>query len=245
VKKKLQVEDEMMRRVAAIIRAIQSSPQGGVVDSMACDITVCIPVFNSIRTLGETLFSLEIGAQSVPMKLILAENGSSDGTQVWLKELGEFRKSEVTLKWWLQRFREIKVVEVRQNEEYPVEGKHRELWCIRECMQKMFPLVQTDYLLMVDADVECPRGGVRTMREALEQDEKIGLVGIQYDPMTDHVKHGMAMMRSDQAKEYVQRLEMKPPYQCMCSQYTKMVIADGKKAVNLSPLSARHLKLEV
>jgi len=175
------------------------------------------------------------------MNLIIAENGSTDGSQCWIRDM---RQPSVTLKYWCQFFGQIMVVEVSQNEEYPVENKSRELFNIRECFRTMFPKVQTPYLLMVDADVEAPRGAVRTMLETLKQDEEIGMVGIQYDLATDHVKHGMAMLSTTLALDLVQRLEMKPPYTCMCSQLTRMVRESNKKAVNLSPLSARHMKLE-
>lgn len=83
------------------------------------------------------------------------------------------------------------------------------------------------------------------MLETLKQYPEVQLVGIQYDLATDHVKHGMSMMATPLAIDMARRLEMKPPYGCMCSQFTRMVRNDNKKAVNLSPLSARHAKLEV
>jgi len=235
------MDQSQAEQVAAVLASMQAPYKPMGPDVMATEVTVCIPVFNAIKTLGWTLHALELCAQSVPMNLIIAENGSTDGSQCWIRDM---RQPSVTLKYWSQFFGQIMVVEVPQNEEYPVENKSRELFNIRECFRTMFPKVQTPYLLMVDADVEAPRGAVRTMLEALKQDPETTMVGIQYDPSVDHVKHGMAMLSTPIALDLVQRLEMKPPYTCMCSQMTRMVRESNKKAVNLSPLSARHMKLE-
>jgi hypothetical protein len=235
------MDQAQAEQIAAILASMQAPYKPSGPDVMATEVTVCIPVFNAVKTLGWTLHALEPGAQSVPLNLIIAENGSTDGVQCWIRDM---RQPSVTLSHWSKLFRQIMVVEVPQNEEYPVEGKHREFFNIRECFRAMWPKVQTPYLLAVDADVEAPRGAVRTMLEALKQDPETVMVGIQYDPSTDHVKHGMAMLPTPLALQLMQRLEMKPPYTCMCSQLTRMVREANKKAVNLSPLSARHARLE-
>jgi cellulose synthase/poly-beta-1,6-N-acetylglucosamine synthase-like glycosyltransferase len=235
------MDSSFAEHVAAIMAALQAPYKPAGADVLAAEVTVCIPVHNAIKTLGYTLHALEPGAQSLPLNLIIAENGSEDGVQCFIRDL---RQPSVTLRYWSHRFRQIMVVEVPQNEEYPVENKSREFFNIRECFREMFAKVQTPYVLTVDADVEAPRGSVRTMLEALKQDSELALVGIQYDLETDHVKHGLSMMSTELARDLATRLEMRPPYTCMCSQFTRMVRDANRKAVNLSPLSARHLKLE-
>jgi hypothetical protein len=228
---------------AAAIEASASvlyKPQGQ--DVIEVEVTACIPVFNAFKTFGYTLHALEPGAQSVPLDLIIAENGSEDGVQCMIRDL---RGPSVTTRYWSQFFRQIMVVEVPQNEEYPVENWARGAYNVRECFRTMFPKVQTPYVLTVDADVEAPRGAVRTMLEVLKRDSEIALVGIQYQTSVDHVKHGMAMMATPLAASMATRLQMKPPYTCMCHQFTRMVREDNLKAVNLSPLSARHAKDEM
>ena len=236
------MEQSQAEQVAAILASLQAPYKPCGNDVVATEVTVCIPVFNAVKTLGWTLHALEPCAQSVPLNLIIAENGSTDGTQCWVRDMIQ---PSVTLKHWSQFFSQIMVVEVPQNEEYPVENRAREVFNIRECLRAMIAKVQTPFVLTVDADVEAPRGAVRTMLETLKQDREVGLVGIQYDLETDHVKQGMAMMRTELARDVIGRLKMKPPYECMCGQTTRMVRETNLKAVNLSPLSARHAKLEV
>jgi hypothetical protein len=107
------------------------------------------------------------------------------------------------------------------------------------CLRKMWPLVETPYLLTVDADVDAPHGGVRTMLETLKSDSEIGMVGIMYERAADHVKHGLAMLRT----ELAQKIALVPG-ECPCSHMHKQVEEMGHKVVYLSPLSARHRKYE-
>lgn len=238
--------NDLTAQVASIVAALQAPSVANGVSLMPCEVTVGIPVYQGFRVLGWTMHALEIGAQSVPLKVILAENGSTDGTQLVLRDL---MHDSVTRREWMGRgWRDISVVEVPQNEEYPA-GEGRILYHMRECHRAMLAKVDTPYYLSVDADVEAPRGAVRTMVELLNRDQNVGVVGIQYDPAADHVKCGMMMMRTTEAREWMARVEMKPErtgqYRCLCGHIDTIVHQDGRKTVHLSPLSARHAKLEV
>jgi len=231
-------------QVAAVITAMNA----GVVPSdtprmRECLVTVCIPVYNAIRTLPFCLESLLEGEQSEPIALMIAENGSEDGTQVLVRAMGG--DDPLTRRWWEKRYRSLTVVRVPHDEAYPVAGKQREFANIRECFKSMVSKVATRYILWMDADVEAPRGAVATMRVALEQDDRIGCVGIDYSDRLTHIQNGLMMMRTELAREIVPMLTMTPPFTCMCSQMCAILKEKGLRVVPLSPLSARHLKLEV
>ena len=232
----MDVSDDQRRVIEAVVSAVAVPQPLGTVEKMPCEVTACITVWNGLCTLGHTLFSLEKGAQSVPLRLILAENGSDDGTQLVLRDMA---KDSVTRAHWLRRgFRDIGVVEEPQHEEFP--GRFpREYVNIKACFEKMFALVETPYLLTVDADVEVPRGSLRTMLELLKGDDTLGMVGIIYEFETTHVKHGLAMMRTELAKKVRLRADA-----CMCSQLDRQIRDMGFSVKHLSPLSARHVKLE-
>jgi hypothetical protein len=233
--------EQLRDQVLAIVNALQApkSPAGPV--RMPCEVTACMPVYNGLRSFAAAVCALGPGAQSVPVKLLFAENGSTDGVQLVVRGMA---RDSVVRRHWMQWFRDIDLVEVPQNEEYPVEGRARHRFNVRECYREMFVQVDTPYLLMVDVDVEAPHGALRTMLEAFKTDDRLGIVGITYDFETAHVQGGMAMMRTDVAKDLVGRLEMRPPYACMCSQMCALVAEKGLKVTHLNPLSARHWRLE-
>jgi cellulose synthase/poly-beta-1,6-N-acetylglucosamine synthase-like glycosyltransferase len=219
------------------------APVSPVSVEMPCEITVVMPTYNSIITLGHALRSVHYGKQSCPVKLMLIENGSEDGTQLLLRDL---KASGVTRNFWMTSysFADIAVVEVPQSDTYPG-GQARKHFNLRECYQTALPDVDTEYVLFMDSDVEVPVGGVRTMLQALKEDSGIGWVGITYDPKPGHIQHGCAMMRTGLACELASGLKMDPPrYICHCAQFGKMVADRGLKSVPLDPLSARHLRLE-
>lgn len=239
----MEISDDLLKRISALVGAegAASCPQGNI--TMPCEVTAAIPTYNAIRDLGDCVCALQPGHQSLPLKLMLAENGSEDGTQLVLRDL---MKPSVTRAYWSQfGFRDIMVVEVPQNDCYAVEGRQRHRYNVRACYQAMVVKIDTPYVLFVDADVVCPTGAVRTMLEVLQADAAVGLVSVSYDFSTDHPQLGLAMMQTQRARAYVDKFTMKPPYPCMCKQLTQLVVSDGLKAVPLHPLHARHKRLEV
>lgn len=242
---------DVMDHLSAIIAARESPTFHGGNVKMRCEVTAAVPVYNAFRHLGDCLSSLGWGKQSIPFRLVMAENGSVDGTQLVLRDL---MKDSVTRQYWIGEtdFRDIKIVEVPQDDCYPVEGRARYRYNIRACLQEMIGHVKTEFVLLLDADVEVPIGGARTMLETLKAYSDIGWCGITYDPNPGHVQHGLAMMRTEQAARYIGSLPMKPRktpvgyvYPCMCKLLEEMIVSDGLKSEPLDPLSARHGRLEL
>ena len=230
-----------MEQIAGMLNVRPDAPTPKQ-STMPCEVTACIPAYNAICTLGLTLWSLEWGAQSIPLRVILAENGSWDGTQAWLRDMAredQGQPDSPTRKHWLVKFAGIQVIEVPHTDQYPP-GFPQAMENMVECLRQMWPLVETPYLLTVDADVQAPSGSLRTMLEALKQDEKLGMVGIIYEREVDHVKHGLAMLQTEIALQ----IDLVAG-QCPCSHMHKQVEEMGYKVRYLSPLSARHMKREL
>jgi hypothetical protein len=228
------LSDADLERIAAIVTAEQpASPED--VWEMPCEVTFVMPTYQSFGTLGLALHHLEWGAQTVPMKAIFGENGSVDGTQDFVRAL---RDDTPTRAYWLKEWRAIQVVEAPQNEGYP-KGMPRILSNMRDLFRAMLPMVDTPYVLTVDADVCVPPGGVRTMLEMLKANEKIGIVGIGYDRRANHVKHGCSMIRAELAQKFT--LTEKT---CMCQQFCEQAVAMGYEVRHVPAMSARHVKWE-
>ncbi len=238
-----------LEQIAALVKT--DKPEQDI-QKMPVEVTVCIPCYNAFcwgeGSLNVTLQSLEIGAQSLQVKLVLCDNASVDGTQLVLKAMAEKdpkdypggRIPDLTVrKFWLGRFPAgIQIAEpVPVNEEYPA-GQGRMNAHMKVIHPRMLELVDTPYVLTVDADVEVPRGAVRTMLDALKNDPECGLVGISYAP-SDHVQHGLAMMRTED-----KRLIQWGARGCTCRYMNDEVKRMGKNVIDLSPLSARHTKYE-
>jgi hypothetical protein len=232
------VDKEQAELIASLVATLQGDTPPET--KMPCEVTVCMPVKDAVFTVHKALRSTWFRRQGLPVKLFMTENGSIDGTQEFVRGL---RDDSVTRDTWLKwsRWRKLKVFEVEP--EVAVAGQRfpGEYYNIRNCFQKMFLHVDTPYVLTLDADVDAPSGSIRTMLEALKRDEKLGIVGIKYDDNVTHVKHGLSMMRTSNAREWASRLQ---PDACMCSQWCKMSEDADLKCVNLPGITARHRKNE-
>jgi len=206
---------------------------------MECEVTACIPVYNGINSIGYTLWALEHGAQSEPVKVLLCDNGSRDGTQLLVKGM---QKDPVTQRHYSERFPAgFQAMDVDYNDSLP--GRFpREGYNIRQCFRKMWPQVDTEFILMVDADVDTPRGAVRSMLDILKHDDSIGMVGCHYDPVVDHVQHGCAMIRTVLALAILPTLRTEV---CMCKQINQYLKVQKLKAIAIDSLKARHSSREV
>lgn len=223
--------------VAGFISAIrgESPPE----TKMPCEVTVCMPVYNAIFTVQKSLRSCWFSRQGIPLNVFAVENASNEGTQDFMRGL---MKPSVTRDTWLtlSKWRELRVFELPQAEGHAWRFP-REFYNLRSCFRLMFAKAQTEYVLTLDADVDAPAGGVRTLLEALKADDKLGIVGIKYDDNVTHVKHGFSLMRAKDARRWAARLQT---HDCMCSQWCKMAEDEGYKCVNLPGLTARHRRNE-
>ena len=241
------LSDAQLERFAALVKADKTEPEKGI-QHMPVEVTACIPCYNALYwgtgSLYVTLHSLEIGAQSLQVKLVLCDNGSTDGTQLVLKAMAERDDpvDQIVRQFWLSLFPAgIQIAEpVPVNEEYP-QGQSRMNAHMRVIHPRMLELVDTPYVLTIDTDVEAPRGCVRTMLDALKNDPKLGMVGIKYEDC-DHVQHGLRMMRTEDMRAL--SWGDPGPRNCTCRFLCDEMKRMGKKVMHLSPLSARHTKYE-
>lgn len=243
-------EQEIVARVMAAIKAEQARPAA---DPDGCEVTVCIPTFDSLcwefGSLSETLHALRWTAQGMWLKLVLCDNGSRDGTQLLLRAMSEagdpWDSNQVVRQFWLERFKDIKVAEaVPQNEEYSP-GQARINYHQKIMYPRMLELVDTPYVLTVDSDVRPPRRCARIMLDFLKENPDVGLVGIKYPPKSDHVQHGLAMMETEFRRSLPwEEMRIDQLQRCTCVWMNEQVKARGKTVAWLDWLSAGHTKWE-
>ena len=234
-----EISQQELERIASIVSALQTPSGDTPAAKTPTEITACIPVYNAIKTLGMTMHSLGRGMQSMPIALKLCDNGSTDGSQAFVRDL---LVDSVTRTHWLTRFpRGVSAMQVPQHDDLPARFP-REYFNIRECFRAMWPAVETPYLLMMDADVEMPQGALRTLYDILRMDGKIGQAGIQYDEVSDHVQHGCALIRIELALQVLPRLTIDT---CMCRQINTLLDGMGYRSVHVPAMSARHSRNEV
>ena len=233
------LSQQELERIASVVNAMRAKTPDGPASKVPTEITVCIPAYNAFRTLGMVLHSLGRGMQSMPVAVILCDNGSTDGTQMFVRE---FLRDSVTKGHWVKRFpRGISAMQVPQYDDLPARFP-REYYNIRECFKVMWPTVETPYLLAMDADVEMPQGALRTLYDILRLDETIGQVGIQYDEAIDHVQHGCTLIRSELAVQVLPRLTIET---CMCRQICSLLDGMKYRSIHVPAMSARHARNEV
>jgi len=204
------------------------------------EVTCVIPTFNVWFTLGRVLRALEMGAQSMPMKLILCDNGSTDPTADILagKKIVSWLKAHAFVD--PQVLPPVPHVVTGPNQQV-VRGQAQKNVNMEFMRKKLTMAVDTPYILYVDADVEMPVGGVCDLLNALKSDEKLALAGILYDRKVDHIQMGCTMGRSEVMKELDWSSEG-----CSCRWATRKLRSMGWKVEYLDPerITARHLRHE-
>lgn len=242
------LSDKDIARLSALASAMKLNVSKAQPSEMPTDITVCMTMFDSIETFALALRSVRRGSQSLPVSLIVCDNGSSDGCQMWAREIATKVQTpvgmsdSVTLSYWKARFpRGIKAIQVPQYDGLPARFP-REYYNIRECFRKMWPLVKTPYILMLDADVELPKGALRTMYDMLNADAEIGQAGVLYEEAADHVKHGCSLIRTELAMQVLAKLTINS---CMCRQICTQLDELGFRSVYVPSISARHNRDEL
>ena len=165
-----------------------------------CDVTVVIPCYNAFAWLGKTLLALAYGNQSIPIKVLLCDNGSTD-------PLGSCLRSEPGMSEMNAYLGELGFVgggilsPVLQKDtnaitNTPLEPQERINKNLEHLWKKMTMAVKTKYIWYVDGDVIPPKDSGFILRTELEKDKELGFVGVMYDPKTDHVKMGCSMGRT-------------------------------------------------
>ena len=184
-------------------------------------VTVLIPCKNAWKWLARSLWWLEKGAQSLPMRLHTAEQGSTDVTPLVLQKLGDELQMPYSY-----------LGPVADHGD-PMRNMCHIRWALADS-------VETEYALFLDADVCLPIGAARTMVEMMDEMPKLGLLGIPYARSTDHVKMGCTMMRRDVLQ--VLKWSADP---CECAGANKAVKELGYEVAHLAGWWARDLKQEL
>lgn len=168
-------------------------------DGIPVQVTICIPVMNDFITLGMAIASVSPAKnQTIPLNIILADNGSddpcgdillenNDGIKRYCKGLG-FTNTLVLSK---TPFSTHDLATQKQ-----LVGQERKNVNVAFMRKKLSVFVNTPFMMYLDADVECPYDGVRLLLEDMQQDPKIAWWGAQYSRVVDHVQAGCTMART-------------------------------------------------
>jgi glycosyltransferase involved in cell wall biosynthesis len=197
------------------------------------EVTALMPCLNAMLTLPLAIYAL--ARQSVPVRLLLLDQESTDGT-------GDYIFSKTVEAFWLSRgLREFRFLGIVKDHVEYADPNVRKQKNLEHGLARLCEAVETPYTLFVDADVECPPGGVRDMQDALKADAKIGMVGFCYED-ADHLQLGCSMMPTEIAKSLAWRT-----VGCPCRWANDEIVRMGYRVERMNPLSrmARHLKREV
>ena len=230
----------------------------GMVDVSApkdIEVTAVIAVYNAWMWLGRTLFCLELGAQSIPLDVVLCDNSSTDPCKDILPGPGfanwiESRKG---------RLNEVEVLasvpQMMEDEggtpDNPVRkpfknAKQRGARNYDFMLTKLTRHVKTPYILYVDSDVGMPSGAVGAMLQEMKANENLAMLGIRYDQEVnlDHVQMGCTMARTDLMKSVVGQFDSREKG-CPCRDATRKLVEGGYDVKYLDGWVARHFKKEM
>jgi hypothetical protein len=229
----ISIEQAIEQKRAELLALEASRPNRSTIPTAA---TVVIPVHDSFLTLGRCLRHLAIGHQSVPLNLILVDNGSTDPC----KDVLDTSRGEPSIAGWLRAagFRTVKILPpvaqaTRHFNGQPLEGQERinkNLEFIWKKLTWEASKLDAPYILYADSDVFCPVDGVRVLVETLDHDPKVVLAGIKYDWDTDHVQMGMTLGRLSVLKDVKWQSEG-----CPCRWLDREMRRRGYKVVHIEP----------
>lgn len=196
-------------------------------------VTAVLPVKDAFVTLGRVLMRLAPGAQSVPMNVILVDNESEDPSRDVLS--GDVGSALVP---WMKGmgFQDVRVLgrviaRTRTKDGEPLTAYDIKNKNIEHLTKKLTMEVKTKYTLYVDADVEAPVDCVRQMVEVMEAREKMGLIGVLYDWVTDHVKLGCTLARTALMRD----IDFSSEKGCPCRTMTVEAKRRGYETAHLTP----------
>ena len=195
------------------------------------DVTICVPVFNAITTLGRALWSVSKHNQTIPANLVLADNGSTDpGADVLVGQ---------KIVQWCEKtlgFKQVTVLSPTPQTTHDtksgkaLQGQARKNVNVEFIRKKLSVAVSTPLMMYLDADVEAPYDALRLLKEKLDSDEQTALVGILYVDKVDHVQAGCTMGRTTIIQD-VNWHSMG----CSCRWLTKYLTEQGHKVEYLDP----------
>lgn len=205
------------------------------------EVTCVIPVYNSFLSLPRVLYHLEPGAQSTPISLLICDNTSQDPFGVLLSESNRHFISWLVSRGFTAAQILPAVTRVTQRPDgTPMAPQEIINTNLETVWKKLTMAVTTPYILYVDADVLLPTGAVRMLLETIKSDLDLAMLGCQYEVVTDHVKMGATICRTE-----VMRETQWESIGCPCRFITKYLKSQGYKVEHLPGVYATHLKREV
>ena len=184
------------------------------------DVTICIPVKDNLSTIKIILNALNF--QDIYPKIIVLDNGSKDGTFEALTMMIH-NKFFPDLNIELKHFGEI------------TRTTFQNMDSVRH---KLCEMVDTKYIMFIDSDVLIPPYCINPMLKKLGHDNRIGMLGLQYDYNATHVKLGATIIRTELAK-VVKWKRTDDECQCLCC--AKEVLVRGYTVEHYTKTLARHL----
>ena len=183
------------------------------------DLTFCILTFNSTSTL--TVCMKSIMNQGILPNILIFDNGSKDGTVEMIK---------AQIKYNCFPGAKIELIEdLHQN--------RGQLGNIAHSRYMISQRVKTEYMMFVDSDVLLPSLIVgRLMIEIKKPD--MGMIGVRYEPLADHVKMGAAILKT----EYAKQSRWKAVPKCECSHLKDELEEKGLRVEYHKDFQALHLK---
>jgi hypothetical protein len=203
------------------------------------EVTVVMIVASDVATdtaqspiiyMGQTFRAMEVGC--VPLRVIVCPvEPDKDGSGAWLRAIIKDKK------WPATKFRSFdKVGPIRSHGNIGDNISH--------ALKLSCEAVTTEFVMFVEPDTVPQKGVVFDLLSVLREDEKIGIVGAQYEPFpVDHVKLGCSMMRTKIAKD----INWRSDNGCVCRWLCHTELPNrGLKAVHIKrPHGARHMRYDL
>ena len=203
-------------------------------------VTAVMPIQNARKTLWTSLRSLASGVGNIPTRVLLCDNGSTDGTEglvadqrtrTWLRTLG---------------LADVRILDSVPDKKSAFPGKDRQ-YIRNKNLEHMFAKfaweierAETPFMFRLDADVKMPPKGLMDLVMAMTADPRSGVLGIAYPPVGDHVHGGCTLYRFEPLKDIA-----KAGFQsdgCTCRWLHKEMERRGWTARHIDGLAAEHMK---
>lgn len=184
-------------------------------------LTVCLPTHNSLCTIRIVLQGLSMQAVR-PLTLVL-DNGSRDGTRQAVSTM-------IRNKWFPNLNLKLETI----NELSGHASKN-----IPFVRHKLTDMCKTNFLMFLDSDVLLPPIILQPMIQQMIDNPKLGMLGLLYDPHTNHVKLGATMIRTYLIKDHKWRLE---PGKCECVEVSRFIASQGYSVEHFPDQTARHMR---
>jgi len=185
------------------------------------ELTICIPTLNCANTLASVLDCLRYQGMERP-KIIISDNGSKDGTLEMLRAM-------IKNKWFPF---DIKIQQFLER----IGGM---ILNVPHMRFRLSEALKTPFVFWLDSDVLLTPYALPTLVKEMKKRKNLGMLGIRYEPLANHVKMGAVLMKSEVAKEVKWRIDKL----CECTNCCNQLTLKGLKTEYHKTLQARHLNV--